>query len=396
MMAEESIIALPKRVVLQDIHREHSVTTSSDDDGGCSLLQQKKDDDDERYPTEPTCINSKVIISEQCRRPSPASHTEGRQQQPSFTPDIMMTTTTTQCLTRTTNTGEEGGGDDATDKENTDLVSPPSGVAAGSSEDDAVEEEDSSSCHDSTPESTGPTDAEIVRRAQEEGRVEVLLPGTVTQQGCCCFVSEILKCVLYQRQQLPMTYDQLLYYQKNDLVSIQSKELVSWRPAQPTDTDRRKRHRTLDELEEVFHHLELLFSLSLVPRVLLLLGGSLVLPKEMYEINMEALVLAAGDGSLRVSSCLRQLFRTLFVADILSDVRSIRLMATTVLVLAHRDCGVGWFRPKLDFKVPVRVKRQIIALSTDTDIGGSPQSDASNWEDYVWFQAPVAIKGFSK
>ena len=166
--------------------------------------------------------------------------------------------------------------------------------------------------------------------------------------------------------------------------------------SRPTDFNRRKCQRTVEDLEVLLEHLELLFSLSLVPRVLLLLGGSPVLPQELYEVNMEGLVLAAGDGSLRVSSCLRQLFRTIFVSDLLSDVRPVRLTATTVLVLAHRDCEVGWFRPKLDFKVPTRVKRQIIALSTDAGIGSSPQKEESNWEDYVWFQAPVAIKGFSK
>ncbi|KAG7270881.1 hypothetical protein CRUP_012376 [Coryphaenoides rupestris] len=260
--------------------------------------------------------------------------------------------------------------------------------------DGAVEQ--GGSCRGSKPDHTELNDAEVVRRAREEGRVDVVLAGTVSQEGCCRVVSEILKCILYQRQQLPMTYDQLVYSQKKEHGSIQDEEVVSWRPAQTTDSDRRKCLRTLGELEEVFQHLEQLFSLSLVPRVLLLLGGSLILPKELYEIDMEALVLAAGDTSLRVSSCLRQLFRTLFVADLLSDARPVRLMATTVLVLAHRDCGVGWFRPKLDFNVPTRVKRQVIALSTGAGIGSSPQRKASDWEHYVWFQAPVAIKGFSK
>lgn len=65
------------------------------------------------------------------------------------------------------------------------------------------------------------SDAEVVRRAQQEGRVHIVFPGTVTQEGCCRFVSEILKCVLYQRQQLPMTYDQLVYSQKKQQASMQ-------------------------------------------------------------------------------------------------------------------------------------------------------------------------------
>ncbi|XP_037322220.2 MAD2L1-binding protein [Pungitius pungitius] len=235
-------------------------------------------------------------------------------------------------------------------------------------------------------------DSEPMRKAQDEGRVNVVFPGTVTQDGCCRFVSEILKCILYQRQQLPMTYDQLVYSQKKQQASMQDKDIISRRP----DMDWRKSQQTLQELEEVLQQLEVLFSLSRVPRVLLILGGSLVLPKELYEINMEALVLAGGDKSLRVSSCLRQLFHTLFVADLLSDSRPIRLMPTTVLAMAHRDCDVGWFRPKLQFKMPTRVKHQIIALSTAPSDCKEPRAQGSDWMDYVWFQAPMTIKGFGK
>lgn len=178
-----------------------------------------------------------------------------------------------------------------------------------------------------------------------------------------------------------------------NVFAFQDKDTVSRRPVKPADMDRRKCQQTLQELEEVLQQLEVLFSLSRVPRVLLLMGGSLNLPKELYEINMEALVLASGDQCLRVSSCLRQLFRTLFVADLLSDSRPVRLMPTTVLALAHRNCGVSWFRPKLQFKVPTRVKNQIIALSTDPSACKEPRAQESDWQDYVWFQAPMTIKG---
>ncbi|KAM4591546.1 MAD2L1-binding protein [Odontesthes bonariensis] len=238
-------------------------------------------------------------------------------------------------------------------------------------------------------------DAEVVKRAHEEGCVNVVFPGTVTQDGCYRFVSEILKCILYQRQQLPMTYDQLVYSQKKQQASLQDKDTVSRRPVQSKGMDWRKCQQTLQELEEVLHQLEVLFSLSSVPRVLLLMGGSLILPTELYEINMEDLVLAGGDQCLRVSSCLRQLFRTLFVADLLSDTRPVRLMSTTVMALAHRDCSVAWFRPKLQFKVPTRVKHQVIALSSDPTICKKPKAEGSDWQDYVWFQSPTAIKGFS-
>ncbi|XP_048865630.1 MAD2L1-binding protein [Brienomyrus brachyistius] len=237
-------------------------------------------------------------------------------------------------------------------------------------------------------------DEEVVRMAKEEGLVAVVFPGRVTQDSCCKFVCEILKCVLYQRQQLPMMYDQLVYYQKKQQATGRVEDAVSWQAARPGGWDWRKCQRTLQDLDEVVLHLQDLFSLSRVPRVLLMLGGSVVLPTELYEVDMEALAAGIGDGYLRTAPCLRQLFRALFVADILSDARPVRLMATTVMALAHRDCGVDWFRPKLDYRVPTRVKRQVISLSSELALSQRPTTQA--WEDYVWFQAPVSIKGFCK
>ncbi|CAL8257948.1 unnamed protein product [Lota lota] len=380
-MAEESLITFSKGD-LEDSTKTYSVISSNDE--GWSLLQKESSD-----PSESN-VNCKVLVVEAYN----ASHTELNRAS-EIEGQHFLTRKINGCLEKASNASQvdavgtlDPQKHNVTDKENNLQTHVPFFT------DDAIEED--VSCYGSKPDNNGQNDAEIVRRAHEEGLIAVVLPGSVTQEGCCRFVSEILKCILYQRQQLPMTYDQLVYTQKKENAPIQNKEVVNWRPAQPTDFDRRKCQRTVEDLEEVLQHLELLFSLSLVPRVLLLLGGSPVLPKELYEINMEALVLAAGDRSLRVSSCLRQLFRTLFVCDLLSDARPVRLMATTILVLAHRDCDEGWFRPKLDFKVPTRVKRQVIALSTDTGICSSPQKEASDWEDYVWFQAPVAIKGFSK
>ncbi|KPP68803.1 MAD2L1-binding protein-like [Scleropages formosus] len=252
-----------------------------------------------------------------------------------------------------------------------------------------------------TSEATGtcaePDDGEIRRTAKEKGCVSVVFPGTVTQDSCYKFVCEIIKCILYQRQQLPMMYDQLVFYQRRQQAASQVEDVLVRRPAKTDGWDWRKCQRTLQEVEELLQQLENLFSLSQVPRVLLLLGGTITLPKELYEVNMEALMAGAGAGrSLRTAPCLRQLFRTLFVADILSDARPVRLMATTVMALGHRDCGVGWFRPKLNYRVPTQVKRHVISLSSEPTLCGHGPVKPADWEDYVWFQAPVTVKGFCK
>ncbi|KAI4883456.1 hypothetical protein NFI96_024847 [Prochilodus magdalenae] len=252
-------------------------------------------------------------------------------------------------------------------------------------------------CRTMSSSQSSSNDEEIARKGREEGRVDVVFTGTVTQDGCCRFVCELLKCVLYQRQQLPMTYDQMVFFQKQQHTSVQSEDtVVKKAPKSSGGLNQHRCQRTLQELDNVLGNLEALFSLSQVPRVLFMLGGSAVLPTELYEVNMEALVVGGGERTLRTSSCLRQIFRAVFVADLLSDVKPVRLMTTTIMALAHRDCGVGWFKPKVDFKVPTRVKKQVISLACDTSLSGQAKSATRDWEDYIWFQAPVTVKGFCK
>ncbi len=181
----------------------------------------------------------------------------------------------------------------------------------------------------------------------------------------------------------------LAFSQREDMVNRRSAKIsegLDWRRCQ----------RTLQELDEVLSHLEALFSLSQVPCVLFMLGGSTVIPTELYEVNMEAVAVGAGENSLRTSTCLRQLFRMLFVADLLSDAKSVRLMTTTVMALGHRDCGVNGFKPKVDFKVPTKVKRQVISIASDLSMTGELQTSKRDLEDYIWFKAPVTVKGFCK
>lgn len=42
--------------------------------------------------------------------------------------------------------------------------------------------------------------------------VPVVFPGPVSQEGCCQFTCELLKHIMYQRQQLPLPYEQLKYF----------------------------------------------------------------------------------------------------------------------------------------------------------------------------------------
>ncbi|PKU49103.1 mad2l1-binding protein [Limosa lapponica baueri] len=222
--------------------------------------------------------------------------------------------------------------------------------------------------------------------------VSVVFPGAVSRESCCRFACELLKHVLHQRQQLPLPYEQLAYFCRR---AAQDGDAIKKPPSM--DLASKKCQQVLIELEGVLQHLEVMFSLTLVPRVLILLGGNVMSPKELYELNLEGIYEGSAEESLKTASCVRKLFHSLFVADVFSELKALPATGTVVMLQGHRNCGVDWFRPKLNYKVPTRGRKLTVNLSCDGDINiraSSPQHMTSTWEDYVWFQAPVTLKGF--
>ncbi|KAL2791902.1 MAD2L1-binding protein isoform 2 [Daubentonia madagascariensis] len=214
--------------------------------------------------------------------------------------------------------------------------------------------------------------------------VPVVFPGPVSQEGCCRFTCELLKHIMYQRQQLPLPYEQLKHFYRKPL---QAEEVV--RKKSRAEVSSRKCQQALAELESVISHLEGLFARTLVPRVLILLGGSALCPKEFYELDLSRLAPYSVDQSLSTAACLRRLFRAIFMADAFSELQVPPLMGTIVMAQGHRDCGEDWFRPKLNYRVPSRGHKLTVTLSC-----GRPSIQTTAWEDYIWFQAPVTLKGF--
>ncbi|NXJ95906.1 MD2BP protein, partial [Corythaixoides concolor] len=223
--------------------------------------------------------------------------------------------------------------------------------------------------------------------------VSVVFPGAVSRGSCCRFACELLKHVLYQRHQLPLPYEQLAYFCRR---AAQDGDVIKKPPSMGLAS--KKCQQVLLELEGMFQHLEVMFSLTLVPRVLILLGGNVMSPKELYELNLEGIYEGTAEESLKTASCVRKLFHSLFVADVFSELKTLPVMSTVVMLQGHRNCGVDWFRPKLNYKVPTRGRKLTVNLSCDGDINinaSPPQRMTSAWEeDYVWFQAPVTLKGF--
>lgn len=217
--------------------------------------------------------------------------------------------------------------------------------------------------------------------------VPVVFPGPVSQEDCCRFTCELLKHIMYQRQQLPLPYEELKHFYRKS--PSQAEDAVRKKPQSTSEASSRKCQQTLAELESVLSHLQDLFARTLVPRVLILLGGNALSPKEFYELDLSRLVPYSVEQSLNTAACLRRLFRAIFLADAFSELQAPPLMGTIVMAQGHRDCGEEWFRPKLNYRVPTRGHKLTVSLSC-----GRPSVPAMTSEDYIWFQAPVTLKGF--
>lgn len=50
--------------------------------------------------------------------------------------------------------------------------------------------------------------------------VPVVFPGPVSQEGCCRFTCELLKHIMYQRQQLPLPYEQLKHFYRKPFPQV--------------------------------------------------------------------------------------------------------------------------------------------------------------------------------
>uniref|UniRef100_A0A8C5LCA9 MAD2L1 binding protein n=1 Tax=Jaculus jaculus TaxID=51337 RepID=A0A8C5LCA9_JACJA len=216
--------------------------------------------------------------------------------------------------------------------------------------------------------------------------VPVVFPGPVSQEGCYQFTCEFLKHIMYQRQQLPLPYEQLKHFYRKP---PQAEDTVRKKPRVTSEVNIRKCQQALAELESVLGHLQDFFARTLVPRVLILLGGNSINPKEFYELDLSRLAPFSVDQGLSTAACLRRLFRAIFMADAFSELQVPPLMGTIIMVQGHRDCGEDWFRPKLNYRVPSRGHKLTVTLSC-----GRPSIPAMASEDYIWFQAPVTLKGF--
>ncbi|XP_070577148.1 MAD2L1-binding protein-like [Ptychodera flava] len=213
---------------------------------------------------------------------------------------------------------------------------------------------------------------------------DVRLDGHVPSHLQSRLVMETIKYLLYQREQIPMPLEHL----KRRYVTQEMESRCKKRPS----LEDRKCLQTLETVEELFSQIDNVFQMTHVNRIMVLFGSTVVSPKEVYVLDLSYL---NSDVIMEDASCksgVRTLMRALITNRVLSEVDSLPKTNTMVLLETHRDSHQDWFKPKTSFRMPIRGKRfEIRYSSKDTQV----PVETINKENYIWYQAPRPIKGFT-
>ncbi|XP_002741347.1 MAD2L1-binding protein-like [Saccoglossus kowalevskii] len=211
---------------------------------------------------------------------------------------------------------------------------------------------------------------------------EVGLNGHVPPHLQCRLVTETVKFLMYQREQIPMPYEHL----KQQIALQEQKE------RKRLSLETKKCLQTLSNIDELFKNLERVFEIAQVTRILILFGSTAVSPKEIYILNLNRLHHHDAVSRVNTKAGVQSLMRTLITNGPLSEVDTLVPTSTIVLLEAHRDSALSWFRPKVTYKLPIRGKRFEIHFSTCSEFN-SKEGGHNEDSNLIWYQSPCSIKG---
>ncbi|XP_071785643.1 MAD2L1-binding protein-like [Asterias amurensis] len=249
------------------------------------------------------------------------------------------------------------------------------------------------------------------KKEQHISSCNIHLNGRVAPHVQANVIKEMFKYLVFQRNQIPMAFEQLKFeYQRQSTPANSTSETGKQRPQIPSMAFKRL-GQLITVAEEHLSNIDTLFTLTFVPRVLVLFGATAVSPKEVHEIvftNQES-VHDSTLTDLRTKHCMRIIMQALITESPIWEAKQLSLTNTLLLVYAHRDSGLTWFKPKISFKVPSRCQlyryeihcasaNQDDSCQSDCTVEGGEVEEQSllslhENEDYIWYQAPMSIKG---
>ena len=164
--------------------------------------------------------------------------------------------------------------------------------------------------------------------------------------------------------------------------------------------------------------------------MLIIFGATIVSPKEVHHIDFTNDDATSGEDRLSTKHCQREFMKAMITNNSLIDAKALPLTSTHVLVFAHRQSGLSWFKPRASFKMPERGQHftfevqcgharsdsitsqddgrkvaddSVDMLSSENSLDSVESATASSsgncssileeQETHMWFEAPVVIKG---
>jgi len=181
------------------------------------------------------------------------------------------------------------------------------------------------------------------------GSLDVEFTGIIQCENRAELLNELIKFILYQRNQIPMYFNQMKDFLKQQLKLDSS----SHRTAQVKLV--REEQTLVHSLETLFQSVhDVMTSGETVKQVLIILGSNIVAPRESYLLTFPTEFYEG--SSLSRQSCISRLFQVLYEQDFLGSVKPLKACTTLhVLFLMPRDSQFQHFNivPKLSFRVPV-------------------------------------------
>jgi hypothetical protein len=254
-------------------------------------------------------------------------------------------------------------------------------------------------------------------------KIEINNQNRLTNELKLNLIEKIFKFLLTQRSQLPLSYEKVKQevgkQEFNDInrYKIKNFNLIN---------------DFLFKFDEIFLNLNEYFSKTSkngleINKILIIIGGSLVTPKESYYLNL--------NSNSRKSSCVvvddesftRQFFRSIFTFLQTIDFKEITASQIYFLFETERSEAIKWFLPKLNYIPPLKGKQihitiedvsynmteyydnenddfQELSFNNDQnhDISGiEPLNqtlerldlNVNSREDLIWYQSPIVLKG---
>ena len=204
--------------------------------------------------------------------------------------------------------------------------------------------------------------------------VTVTFKQILDPQNLATCLSEIVKYVLYTKSQIPLPYDQLV---KDKPLQEQTQKAAA---SLQEDGDRDppvtsgQAKRLQDRVNTLQQHISCIRSMCLdagssIQEMLVILGATLVSPKEVYRVKVENGLITESAAVLAQDNLTRYVVRSLVRIGLEANTRTISPTNCFVLFFAQRSSKFGTAAyPRLSFKVVPRGSHVCLHLNLDASI----------------------------